>query len=263
MSQPAWRAKARHLPPLVLLLVASVSLAEPVTVDPETTLSLDFSVRGVTPCFVVPEKLYEPAACAGIPRREASASPGDNRSMRALVVLREGEQVLVVTVASLVRPEIGQMSEPHIQAFIQSTLKNLSEDSGALVHPIAGAQKAYTVERVGGVPVVRWEYTTDFPDEDLRANTASAVVYLIPSRDTLDLVSFNAHRKDLDAARGISEQVLATLKVPLTIDAETFGTPVALGMGAAMGGALVSLVIAFAGVLWLWTRYRKSRGAPQ
>jgi hypothetical protein len=87
---------------------------------------------------------------------------------------------------------------------------------------------------------------------------ASGVAFLVPSRDTLDIISFNSHKKDLATARELSEQVVSTLKVPLTIDAESFGgrswsDP---GMIALM---TVGLVLLLAGGGWLWWRRSASQ----
>ena len=73
------------------------------------------------------------------------------------------------------------------------------------------------------MPVARWEYTTDLPETDSRSGTASAVAYLIPSRDTLDILSINTPTRGLAAIRGVGEQLISTLRVPLTIDADQFG----------------------------------------
>jgi hypothetical protein len=263
MSKPIWRARrvawrrALPLTQLLFLIAAPGAFAERLTVNPETNLSLDFSLKDTTACIMVPETLYDPTACVGVPRRETADPKSEGQGVRALVVLRQAEPVFILTVASLARPGIGQMSEEHIQGFIEGTLKRLTEESGAPTHSVEETQPPYTVQQVGGVPVVRWEYTTELPEDDPRANTASAVVYLVPSRDTLDIVSLNTHRKDLVAARSLGEQVISTLKVPLTIDAEEFGTRLAFGRGAMLGIALISSAIVIMGAIWLWARYRR------
>ncbi len=152
------------------------------------------------------------------------------------------------------------MYDRHIQGFIQGTLKNLSQELGAPMHAVGGAGKEYTVQRVNGVPVARWEYTTDLPDSDPRANTANAVVYLIPSRDTLDILSVSTRRKDLEAARSVGEQVISTLHVPLTIDAESFGGDMRYAVGWAVGRVLVPLVLVLMAAGWIGWRYLQARG---
>jgi len=265
MSQPTWGAEAtacrgaRSLAPLFLLLVAPVALAEHVTVNPETELSLDFTMKDATSCILRPEKQYDPKACAGIPQKDASDPAGGDQSVRALVIVRQPEQVFVLTVASVKRPGIGQMYDQNIQGFLEGTRNRLSEDFGAPVSDAAGSEKAYTVQRVGGVPVVRWEYTTELPEEDERANTASAVVYLIPSRDTLDILSINTHRRSLEAARSVGEQVISTLRLPLTIDAERFGGDMAFALGKDIASVLVLVALVVGLAVAMWRRSRKVR----
>jgi hypothetical protein len=228
---------------LFFLLAAPMALAGRVTVNPETELSLDFSVEGATVCILVPSQQYDPQACAGIPQKEASG-------VRALVIVRQAEPVFIITVTSIQRPEIGQMSDQRIRGFLQGTMKRLSGDFGAPVRGVEDAGKTYALQRVGGVPVVRWAYTTEVPDADERAHTASAVVYLIPSRDTLDILSINTHQQHLEAARSVGEQVISTLQVPLTIDAERFGGSMTSALGMQVGVAVVGLVLA----IMLWVR---------
>jgi hypothetical protein len=255
---PAWRG-VRRFAQLFFLLVAPVALAGRITVDPETQLSLDFSVKGATSCILVPDSGYDPQACEGIPRREA-APPAGAPSVRTLVIVRQSEeQVFVITLASVKRPEIGEMYDQHIQGFIQATVKQLSQDFGAPLRAVENAGKLYTVQPVGGVPVVRWSYTADLPETDERAQTASAAVYLIPSRDVLDILSVNTHQRNLEAARSVGEQVISTLQVPLTIDASRFGADLRWTLGVQLGAAAAALVLAIVLWVWLWRRFRKAR----
>jgi hypothetical protein len=249
-------------PPILLLavaLAAPLALAEPVTVNPETELSLDFTVKDATSCILRPEQRYDPQACAGIPQKDASDPAGADPGVRALVIVRQGEQVFVLTVASVKRPGIGQMYDQNIQGFLEGTRKRLTEDFGAQVRDAGGSEKEYTVQRVGGVPVVRWEYTTELPEEDERAHTASAVVYLIPSRDTLDILSINTHRRNLEAARSVGEQVISTLRLPLTIEPERFAGDMALELGKAIASGLVLVALVVGLAVAMWRRTRKAR----
>jgi hypothetical protein len=255
---PAWRG-VRRVAQLFFLLVAPVALAERITVDPETQLSLDFSVKGATSCILVPDKGYDPQACEEIPRREVPAPAAGDPGVRALVIVRQSEQMFVLTLTSVRRPEIGEMYDQHIRGFIQATVKQLSQDFGAPVRTVEKAGKLYTVQPVGGVPVVRWEYTAELPETDERAHTASAAVYLIPSRDVLGILSINTHQRNLDAARSVGEQVISTLQVPLTIDAGQFGADMNWALGVRMGGAAVALVLAVVLWVWLWRRMKKAR----
>ena len=242
-----------------LLLVAPVALAGRVTADPETQLSLDFSVKDATSCILVPDKGYDPQACEGIPRREAPASAAGTSGVQALVIVRQSEQTFVLTLASLRRPEIGEMYDQHIRGFIQAAVKQLSQDFGAPVRAVENEGKLYTLQRVGEVPVVRWSYTTELPETDERSHTASAAVYLIPSRDVLNILSINTHQRNLDSARSVGEQVISTLQVPLTIDAGQFGADMNWALGVRMGGAAVALVLAIVLWVWLWRRMKKAR----
>jgi len=249
-------------PPLLILLVAlvaPVALAEPVTVNPETQLTLDFTVKDATSCILRPEQHYGGEACAGIPKKDASDPPGGDQGVRALAIVRQGEQVFVLTVASVKRPGIGQMYEQNIQGFLEGTRKRLTEDFGATVRDAAASERAYTLQKVGGVPVVRWEYTTELPEDDERAHTASAVVYLIPSRDTLDILSINTHRRNLEAARSVGQQVMSTLRLPLTIDAEKFGGDMSFALGKDMASGLVFLALVIGLAVAMWRRTRKAR----
>ena len=164
---PVWRG-VRRFAQIFFLLVAPVALAGRITVDPETQLSLDFSVKGATSCILVPDSGYDPQACEGIPRREA-APPVGGPSVRALVIVRQSDQTFVITLASVRRPEVGQMYDQNIQGFIQATVKQLSQDFGAPLRALETAGKLYTLQPVGGVPVVRWAYTADLPETDERA----------------------------------------------------------------------------------------------
>lgn len=249
-------------PPLLALLVAltaSAALAEPVTVNPETKLSLDFTVKDATSCILRPAERYDPQACAGIPQKDASDPASGDPSVRALVIVRQAETVFVLTVASIQRSGIGQLYDQNIQGFLEGTRQRLTEDFGAAVKDAASPEKPYTLQRVGGVPVVRWEYTTELPEEDDRAHTASAVVYLIPSKDTLDILSINTHQRNLAAAQSVGDQVISTLSLPLTIDADAFGGDMAFALGKdiASGLVLVALVVGLA--VAMWRRSRKAR----
>lgn len=268
MIQPTWAAKllARRgicrFAQLCFLLMAPAVLAERVTADPETKLSLDFSVKGATSCILVPDAGYDPQACEGIPRRHVPAPPEGGQSVLALVIVRQSDQVFVLTLTSVRRPGIGEMYDQHIRGFIQATTKQLSQDFGAPVHAVEGAGKLYTLQTVGGVPVVRWSYTTELPEASEQAHTASAAVYLIPSQDAVDILSINTHQRNLDAARGVGDQVISTLQVPLTVDAGQFGADMVWALGLRIGAAGVALVLAI--VLWvgLWRRFKKRHSQP-
>jgi hypothetical protein len=248
-------------PPLLILLVAlvaPVALAAPLTINPETQLTLDFTVKDATSCVLRPEQHYDPQACAGIPKKDASDPPEGDQSVRGLVIVRQAERVFVLTMASVRRPGIGQMYEQNIQGFLEGTRKRLSEDFGATVRDAAGSEKVYTLHKVGGVPVVRWAYTTELPEEDERAHTASAVVYLIPSRDTLDILSINTHQRNLEAAQGVGEQVISTLRLPLTVDAEAFGGDMAFSLAKDIASGLVLLALVIGLAVAMWRRTRKA-----
>jgi hypothetical protein len=258
---PAWRGVCRFAQ-LCFLLMAPAVLADRVTVDPETNLSLDFSIKGATSCILVPDAKYDPQACEGIPRRNLPAPPEGQRSVRALVIVRQSDQVFVLTLTSVRRPGIGEMYDQHIRGFIQATVKQLSQDFSAPVRAVEDAGKPYLLQTVGGVPVVRWAYTTELPETSDQAHTASATVYLIPSQDSLDILSINTHQRNLDAARGVGEQVISTLQVPLTVDARQFGTDMTWALGLQIGAAAVALVLALVLWVWLWRRFKKRHSQP-
>jgi hypothetical protein len=265
MSQPMWAGRgavwgrAWCLARFLLLIMAPAALAERRTVNPDTQLSLDLTVKGASTCIVIPQELYDPQVCEGIPRSRTEAAPGAAQGVRALAILRQESAGVVLTVTSIQRPEIGQMYEQQIHGFIQSTMKRLSEELGAPTHPVdKAALKPYTVQQVGGVPVVRWEYTADLPDNDSRANTASAVVYLVPSRDTLDILSLNTHRQNLEATRGFGDQLISTLRVPLTIDPEDFGGDMRRAMVMKVGMIAIPVVLVLGVGGWLWRRSRRA-----
>lgn len=243
--------------------MAPAVLAERLTVDPETKLTLDFSVvKGATSCILVPDTGYDPQACEGIPRRDNPAPPRGEQSVRALVIVRQSDQVFVLTLTTIRRPGIGEMYDQHIQGFIQATVKQLSQDFGAPVHAVEDAGKLYTLQTVGGVPVVHWAYTTELPEASEQAHTASAAVYLIPSQDVLDILSINTHRRNLDAARSVGGQVISTLQMPLTVDAGQLGADMAWALGLQMGATAVALVVAIVLWVWLWRRFKKRHGQP-
>ncbi|MBN1203394.1 MAG: hypothetical protein JXB05_00530 [Myxococcaceae bacterium] len=265
MSQPIWGGRSPAwsrtwgLVGFLWLITAPEALAERRTINPDTQLSLELTVKGATTCIVVPQELYDPQVCEGIPRSEVATPPAGAQGVRAVAILRQDTGGVVLTVASIHRPGIGQMHEQQIHSFIQSTMKRLSGELGAPTHAVDGAaQKPFTVQQVGGVPVVRWEYTADLPDTDPRANTASAVVYLVPSIDALDIISLNTHRQNLEATRGFGEQVISTLRVPLTIDAEAFGDDMIWALGAKVGMVLIPVVLVLGGGVWLWRRARRA-----
>jgi hypothetical protein len=151
------------------------------------------------------------------------------------------------------------MSGSQIRGFLEATRTRLAEEFKAPPQFVGGEEQPYTVLRIQGVPVVRWEYTTEVPDGDPQANVASGVAFLVPSRDTLDIISFNSHKKDLATARELSEQVLSTLKVPLTIDAESFGGRSWADPGVIVAVA-VGLLVLLAGGGFLWWRRSSSQG---
>lgn len=242
---------------LVLFLVARVALAEPVTVNPETQLSLDFAVKDASSCILRPAERYDAQACAGIPKKTATDSAQGDSGVGALVLVRQAENMFVLTVASVKRPGIGQMYDQNIEGFLEGTRARLSEDFGAPVKDVASAEKPYTLQRVGEVPVARWEYTTELPEQDERAHTASAVVYLIPSKDTLDILSINTHQRNLALARSVGDQVIATLRVPLTIDADAFGGDLAFALGKDIASVLVLVAMGVGLGVAMWRRSRK------
>ncbi|MFL5349192.1 MAG: hypothetical protein ACJ8AT_30700 [Hyalangium sp.] len=266
MSKPTWagwwaaRSHVCQIAQLLVLLLAPRALADRLTVNPDTQLSLDFQVPGMTPCILLPEKAYDPEACAGVPQEKKVPPASHGGSVRALVFLQQPGHVFIFTLVSIQRPGIGQMYDRHIQGFIQGTLKNLSQEFGAPMQAGGDAGKEYTLERENGVPVARWEYTTKLPDSDPRTNTANAVVYLIPSRDTLDILSVSTRRQDLEAARFVGEQVISTLQLPLTIDADTFGGDMTYAVWWAVGRVLVPLVLVLVAAGWIGWRYLKARG---
>jgi hypothetical protein len=244
----------------LLLLLAPAALAQRLTVNPDTQLSLDFSVQQGTSCILVPEKSYDPKACEGIPPEDTSSAQRTGQGVRALVFVTQAGHAFIVTVASIPRPGIGQLYDQDIQGFIEGTLRQLSGQLGAPTRSLSSQGKLYTVEQVSGVPVVRWEYMTDLPDTDPRSGTASAVAYLIPSRDTLDILSIHTPPRGLEAARDVGKQLISTLRVPLTIDAEKFGTDLwwALELKLLAGGVALAGV-GVAGV-WLWRKRARGRG---
>jgi hypothetical protein len=244
---------------LLVALAAPVALAEPVTVNPETQLSLDFTVKDATSCILRPEQRYDPQACVGIPKREAADPSLGDPGVRGLVIVRQGDQMFVLTMASVNRSGIGQMYEQSIQGFLEGTRERLSADFGAPVRDVTNSEKPYSIQRVGGVPLVRWEYTTELPEEDEKAHTASAVVYLIPSRDTLDILSINTHRQNLEAARSVGEQVISTLRVPLTVDADKFGGDMAFAVGLEIASGLLLAALVIGLGVAMWRRTRKMR----
>jgi hypothetical protein len=250
----------KHLAQLLLVLLALPALAEPPVVDPKTGLALDPRVKGAEVCVVLPDALYEPEACAGVPRGDEKMIPQRDKSLHALAVLRRGEATVMLTVSSVTRPGIGEMSGRQIQGFVEAMVARLAEDFKAPPRLLGAGKRPYALMRTGeGVPVVGWEYTTDVPDLDPQANVASGLAFLVPSRDTLDIISFNCHQKELAVARELSAQVMATVKVPLTIDADSFGGRSWSDpgiMAALMGG--VFLLLAAGG--WLWWRRSASRG---
>ena len=242
---------------ILLVLLAFPAFAEPPVVDTNTGLALEPRVKGAVSCVVVPDALYEPEACEGIPRGTAETLPKD-KSLHVLTVLRWGETTVMLTVSSVSRPGIGQMSGTQLRGFLEATRARLAEEFKVQPQFVGGEEQPYTVLRIDGVPVVRWEYTTELPDSDPQANVASGVAFLVPSRDTLDIISFNSHKKDLATARELSEQVVSTLKVPLTIDAGSFGGRSWSDPGM-IASLTVGLVLLLAGGGWLWWR----RSAPQ
>jgi hypothetical protein len=244
---------------LLVVLLAVPALAEPPVLDANTGLALDPRVKSVETCVVLPDGLYDPEACSGIPRGDSKTMPEKNPSLHALAVLRWGETHVMFTVSSVTRPGIGQMSGTQIEGFLEAMMTRLAEDFKVQPQVLKSGDRPYTLLRIQDVPVVRWEYTTDVPDTDPQANVASGVAFVVPSRDTLDLISFNCHKKDLPTARELSEQVMSTLKVPLTIDAASFGgrswsDP---GVVAFMTGGVFVLLAA---VGWLWWRRASSKG---
>lgn len=265
MFQPVSRKRgatwgaACLLAQLLLLFLAPRALAEAQVVDPQTGLSLDFDVKGALTCIVIPEKLYVPQDCEGIPPRDPATLPDTDKGLHVLAVVRQGEATILLTVSSISRPGIGQMSEQQIRGFLEGTVTRLASEFGGKPRLLGSGDQPYTLKWVGEVPVVRWEYATEVPEAEQQANVSSGVVYLVPSKDTLDIISLNTHERHLEVARGVGEELVSKLKVPLTIDAGGFGgsslmeaSPVLLSAMAA--GVFLVLV---AGGVWLWRRRRR------
>ena len=257
MSQ--W-VSGKQLVRLLVILAAVPALAEPPVLNPNTRLALEPRLKSVETCVVLPGALYDPEACSGIPRGDSKTLPENNKSLHALAVMRWGETHVMLTVSSVTRPGIGQMSGTQIEGFLEAMLARLAEDFKVQPRFVEQGGQRYTLVRIQDVPVVRWEYTTDVPDTDPQASVASGVVFLVPSRDTLDLVSFNCHKKDLATARELGDQVISTLKVPVTIDTAGFGgrSWTDPGVVALLSGGLV-LLLSAVGLLW-WRRRDSSRG---
>jgi len=256
MSQ--W-VSGKHFARLLAVLLAVPALAEPPVLDANTGLALDPRVKSVETCVVLPDALYDPEVCSGIPRADTQSLPEKNKSLHALAVLRWGETHVMLTVSSVSRPGIGQMSGAQIEGFLEAMMTRLSEDFKVQPQFLRTGDKPYTVMRIQDVPVVRWEYTTQVLDTDPQANVASGVAFLVPSRDTLDLISFNCNKKDLPTARELSEQVMSTLKVPLTIDAASFGGRSWADPGViALSATGCALLLAVVG--WLWWKRASSKG---
>jgi len=237
---------------LLVVLLAVPALAEPPVVNPNTGLALDPRVKGVEGCVVLPDALYEPEACQGIPRADAKTAPQKDKSLHMLAVLRWGETHVMLTVSSVSRPGIGQLSGAQIEGFVEAMMDRLAEDFKVRPRIVNTGEKPYALVRLNDMPVVRWEYTTDLPEGDPQANVASGVAFLVPSRDSVDLVSFNCNQKDLQTARDIAAQVMSTMKVPLTIDPERFGgwgwtDP---GVLAALSAGVFLLIGAAAWLVW-------------
>ncbi|MDY7231048.1 hypothetical protein [Hyalangium rubrum] len=257
---------ARILAQLLLFLLASQALAQSApsaqshVVDPQTGLSLGFQVKAGITCVVVPENLYDPEACEGIPSRGSSTAPSVEKSLQALAVLRQGEAMVMLTASSISRPGIGQMREQQLRGFIEATMARLAEDFGTAPRLAGGEDAPYTLQRIGEIPVARWEYSTELKAGDPQENVASGVAYLVPSRDSLTIISFNTHKQYLAVARDFGEQVMSTLKLPLTVDAAGFGASSVLDASPVAITALVasSLIFVLLGGVWLW--WRRGRG---
>jgi hypothetical protein len=249
MSQ--W-VSGKYLARILLVLLALPASAEPPVVDANTGLALDPRVKGVKACIVLPDALYDPEACQGVPRGDPSELPQD-KSLHMLAVLLRGETTVMLTVSSVARPGIGQMSGGQIQGFVEALMARLAQDFKVPPRFSHGGERPYVLVRLGEVPVVSWEYTTAVPDKDPQANVSSGIAFLVPSRDALDIISFNSNKKDLAVARELSAQVMATAKVPLTIDPDSFG-----GRSWADPGVLAALMMGVLVVLggggWLWWR---------
>jgi hypothetical protein len=249
MSQ--W-VSGKQLARILLVLLALPAFAEPPVVDTSTGLALDPRVKGATSCVVLPEALYEPESCEGIPRGDPEKLPKD-KSLHVLAVMQRGDSTVMLTVSSVNRPGIGQMSGAQIQGFVEATMARLADEFKVQPQLVKSDSRSYTLQRIQDVPVVRWEYTTELEDSDPQANVASGVAFLVPSRDTLDIISFNTNKKDLALARELSEQVMATLKVPVTIDTGSFGGTSWSDPSVIIAAAvLLFLLIVLLG--WLWWR---------
>jgi hypothetical protein len=84
------------------------------------------------------------------------------------------------------------------------------------------------------------------------------VVYLIPSRDALDILSINTHQKNLEGARAVGARIISTLQVPLTIDAKEFGGDMTFSLWMEYGKVLVPMVVLLGILGWFAWRSRKA-----
>jgi hypothetical protein len=255
--------KAHRLVPLLLCLLAPVALAEPRVLNPGTGLSLDLgAVKGVTTCVTVPDTLYDPQACQGIPRKPPSELTGPGKGLHLLAVMDHGEASVILTLSSVTRPGIGQMDGARLRAFLEGSMKMLAAEFGAQPRLAGGDDTPYTLQEIRGVPVVRWEYTVDLLATGKPGDVDSGVAYLIPSKDTLDLLSLSTQRMHLPLARSIGEQLVATLQLPVTVEAERFGKDSFFSLAASPAtlALRLALLVAICAVLvWLWRILRTRR----
>ncbi len=253
-----WKT-ARRLAQVSLVLLASFAFAAPEVVDPNTEFALDFTVKDASTCVLLPERLYDPKVCDAIPRKDSSDVLDKGRNLHALAVLQKDQATVILTVSSMTQMGLGQMYEPQIRGFLDEMMSRLTENFGTKPR-FANPSEPYSVQRINGVPVVHWEYTTDLPETDQRAGVASGVAWMVPSKDTVHIVSFNTQADHMAAARELGAQVSSSIRVPLTVDADRFGGGTAAVVVEVLGEFIPHLLILgllIGAMVWLWRRGRK------
>jgi hypothetical protein len=255
--------ETRRLAPLLLCLLAPVALAEPHVLDASTGLSLDLAVKGASTCVTVPDTLYDPQACQGIPRKLPAELAEAGKNLHLLGVVDQSGASIILTLSSVTRPGIGQMDETRLRAFIDTSMKNLAKEFGAKPQLTGGEESPFTLTEIRGVPVARWEYKVDLLATGKPGEMDSGVAWLIPSKDTIHILSLSTHRAHLETARTVGAQLMSTLQLPVTVDAASFGKDSFFSPGASPGGftfrvALVAVVCV--SLVWL-LRLRLRKGA--
>jgi len=246
--------------PLLVSAWLAASPSGPVVLDPLTQLSIETRGPGGTVCVLSPRELHDNADCGGLGLpQDKEPAPKGNVRIQMVGFLRLSETRLPMTLLGV---EQRPPSAFTLSVFIESMLKSAQRDKGPFVHLVKENGDEFRVRTVNGVPIARWRFSADLPKEHPRYAEAAAIYYLVPSRDRVDVFSFQLAPGQLDQASEATDRLIATVRVPLTIEPKSFATGPTLRSFFLYSGIGVAVLLIAALVIVLLARRGSKRNVP-